>query len=96
MNTNSRNTCWLGRRPVKQGPRPVLDDQGRVEKLATGKWTTTKATEKLKTVKKHTNSRDMECFDIMDNWKTRAAQERDEEVQIRYSRYLRSTLDREG
>ena len=36
MNTNSRNTCRLGRRPVKQGPRSLLDDQGRVEKLATG------------------------------------------------------------
>ena len=37
MNGNSRNTCRLGRRPVKQGPRPLLSDQGRIEKLATGK-----------------------------------------------------------
>ena len=36
MNTNSRNTCRLGRRPVKQGPRSLLNEQGRVEKLATG------------------------------------------------------------
>ena len=36
MYTNSRNTCRLGRRPVKQGPRPLLDYQSRVEKLATG------------------------------------------------------------
>ena len=36
MYTNSGNTCRLGRRPVKQGPRPLLGDQGRVEKLVTG------------------------------------------------------------
>ena len=36
MNTNSRNPCRLGRRPVKQGPRSLLGDQDRVEKLATG------------------------------------------------------------
>ena len=36
MNTNSRNTCRLGRRLVKQGPRSLLDDQDRVKKLATG------------------------------------------------------------
>ena len=36
MYTNSRNTCRFGRRPVKQGPRPLLGDQGRVEKLVTG------------------------------------------------------------
>ena len=36
MYTNNRNTCRLGRRPVKQGPRPLLSDQGRVEKLVTG------------------------------------------------------------
>ena len=36
MYTNSRNTCRLGRHPVKQGPRPLLGDQGRVEKLVTG------------------------------------------------------------
>ena len=51
MNTDSRNKCWFGCRPVKQGPRPLLDDQGRVEKLATGKLTSTKATEKLKLAK---------------------------------------------
>ena len=36
MNTNSRNTCRFGRRPVKQGLRPLLSGQGGVEKLATG------------------------------------------------------------
>ena len=36
MNTNNRNTCRLGRRPVKQGSRPLLNDQGGVEKLTTG------------------------------------------------------------
>ena len=50
---------------------------------------------KTKNSKKHTNRRDMECSDTMDDWKTRATQELDEEVQIRYSRYLGSTLDRE-
>ena len=51
MYTNSRNTCRLGRRPVKQGPRPLLGDQGRIEKLATGKSTSPKAAEKLKIAK---------------------------------------------
>ena len=51
MNINSRNTCQLGRRPVKQGPRPLPGDQGRIEKLDTGKLTSTKATEKLKIAK---------------------------------------------
>ena len=100
MNTNSRNTCRLGRRQVKQDPRPLLSDHGTVEKkLATGKSTNTKddkaATEKLKIAKKHTNSRDMECSDTMGNRKTKIAQKRDEAVQVRYSRHLRSTLDRE-
>ena len=36
MYTNGGNTCRLGRRPVKQGPHPLLGDQGRVEKLVTG------------------------------------------------------------
>ena len=67
MNTSSRNTCWLERRPVKQGPRPVLDDQGRVEKLATGKWTTMKATEKLKIVK---NTLTVGTWNVLTLWTT--------------------------
>jgi Reverse transcriptase (RNA-dependent DNA polymerase)/Endonuclease-reverse transcriptase/Domain of unknown function (DUF6451) len=42
----------LGRRPGEQGPRPLLSDQGRVEKLATGEnLSTTKNTHKLTLVK---------------------------------------------
>ena len=55
MNTNSRNTSRLGRRLVKQGLHPLPSDQGRVEKLATGKSTSMKGkratTEKLKIAK---------------------------------------------
>ena len=51
MNTNSRNPCQLGRRRIKQGLSPLLGDQGRGEKLATEKLTSTKATEKLKIAK---------------------------------------------
>ena len=58
MNTDSRNMCQLGRRPVKQGPGPLLSDRNRVEKSATGKSTSTKgttvATGKLKMVKNTT------------------------------------------
>ena len=53
MNANSRNPCRLGRRPVKQNPRPLLNDQDRDGKLATGKLTSTKATEKLKIARTH-------------------------------------------
>ena len=54
MNTDDRNTFPLGCCPVKQDPPPLLTSQDRVEKLATGKSTSTKArrmitvTEKLK------------------------------------------------
>ena len=41
----------LGRRPVKQGPRSLLNNQDSVEKLATGKSTSMKATEKFKIAK---------------------------------------------
>ncbi|CAF4866547.1 unnamed protein product [Rotaria socialis] len=42
----------LGRCPGEQGPRPLPSDQGRVEKLATGKNScTTKNTQKLKPAK---------------------------------------------
>ena len=54
MNSDNRNTCRLRRYPVKQDPRPLVNDQDRVEKLSTGKPTSmkgkgiAKATEKLK------------------------------------------------
>ena len=37
MSEYSRNTYRLGRRPGEQGPYPLLSNQGRVEKWATGK-----------------------------------------------------------
>ena len=37
MNDFNTKPYRLGRRPGKQGPRPLPSDQGRVEKLATGK-----------------------------------------------------------
>ena len=37
MSEYSRNTYRLGRRPGEQGPRPLLSNQGRVEKWATEK-----------------------------------------------------------
>ncbi|CAM4929837.1 unnamed protein product [Rotaria socialis] len=37
MNGYNQTPYRLGRRPGKQGPRPLPDNQGRVEKLATGK-----------------------------------------------------------
>jgi hypothetical protein len=52
MNVIRDNSYRLGRRPGKQGPRPLPSDQGRVEKLATGKNSyTTKNTQKLKLAK---------------------------------------------
>ena len=51
MSIDSRSTCRLKRRPVKQDSRPLLGDQGRVEKLATGKLTSMKTAEKLKLAK---------------------------------------------
>ena len=68
---------------------------GQSRKIGYWKVDKYESSRKTKNSKKHTNSRDMECSDTMDNWKTRAAQERDEEIQIRYSRYLRSKLDGE-
>ena len=67
MNTNSRNTCRLKRRPVKQGPHPLLDDQGSVEKLATGNLTSTKATEKLKIAK---NTLTVGTWNVQTLWTT--------------------------
>ena len=52
MNDINTKPYRLGRRPGEQGPRPLPSDQGRVEKLATGKNSyTTKNTQKLKLVK---------------------------------------------
>ena len=52
MNEFRGNPYRLGRRPVKQGPRTLVSDQGRIEKLATGKSPgTTKNTQKMTPVK---------------------------------------------
>ena len=52
MNDFNTKPYRLGRRPGEQGPRPLPSDQGRVEKLATGKNSyTTKNTQKLKIAK---------------------------------------------
>ena len=37
ISDHSRNSYRLGRRPGKQGPRSLLSNQSRVEKLVTGK-----------------------------------------------------------
>ena len=67
MNTNSRNICRFGRLPVEQGSHPLLGDQGRGEKLATGKLTSMKATEKLKIAK---NTLTIETWNIQTLWAT--------------------------
>ena len=41
MSDHSRNSYRLGRRPGEQGPRPLLSNKDRVEKLATGKQSKT-------------------------------------------------------
>ena len=52
MNDFNTTPYRLGRRPGKQGPHPLSSDQGRVEKLATGKNSyTTKNTQKVKLAK---------------------------------------------
>ena len=54
MNVLITNPYRLGRRPGEQGPRPLSSNQGRVEKLATGKQTntnTTGNTQRLKLIK---------------------------------------------
>lgn len=57
MNDDHRNPYRLGRRPGKQGPRPLPSDQGRIEKLATRKSddvntpSTTENTHRLKLAK---------------------------------------------
>ena len=56
MSDHSTKPYRLGRRPGKQGPRPLPSNQDRVEKLATGKHVNTKHatknTQRLKPVKK--------------------------------------------
>ena len=42
MNVHRMTPYRLGRRPGEQGPRPLSSDQGRVDKLATGKPSNTK------------------------------------------------------
>jgi len=46
MSDHSTKTYRLGRRPGKQGPRPLPNNQGRVEKLVTGKISSTNSTTK--------------------------------------------------
>lgn len=41
MNDDNRTTYRLGRRPSKQGPRPLPSNEDRIEKLATEKPSTT-------------------------------------------------------
>jgi hypothetical protein len=50
MSEVRRKPYRLGRRPGEQGPRPLLSNQGRVEKLDTGK-PTTGTTDRMKLVK---------------------------------------------
>ena len=55
MNDHDTNPYRLGRRPGQQGLRPLPSNQGRVEKLATGKHVktrhTTGNTQRLRPVK---------------------------------------------
>lgn len=50
MKVNDLNPYRLGRRPGQQGPRPLLGDQGSVEKLVTGKASNTKNSKTNNTV----------------------------------------------
>ncbi|CAF1471650.1 unnamed protein product [Adineta ricciae] len=63
------NLYRLGRRPGEQGPRPLLSDQGRVDKLATGKNTytnyTTKNTQRLTLAK---NSLTVGTWNVQTLW----------------------------
>jgi len=69
MNVLKDNSCRLGRRPVKQGPRPLPSDQGRIEKLVTGKnihtICTTKNTQKLALAK---NSLTVGTWNVQTLW----------------------------
>ena len=66
MNVHRENPYRLGRRPGKQGPRPLSSDQDRVEKLATGKnLLTTKNTQKLTLAK---NSLTVGTWNVQTLW----------------------------
>ena len=80
--------------PSKTMPASSAGWPGQSRKIGYWKADKYESNRKTKDSKKHTNSRDMERSDTMDNGKTRAAQERNEEVQIRSIRYLRSSLGR--
>ena len=53
--------------PGKTGFAPLLGDQGRIEKSATGKWTSMKATEKLKIAK---NTLTLGIWNVQALWTT--------------------------
>ncbi|CAF0805508.1 unnamed protein product [Adineta ricciae] len=69
MNVFRGNSYRLGRRPGEQGPRPLLSDQGRVDKLATGRNThtsyTTKNTQRLTLAK---NSLTVGTWNVQTLW----------------------------
>ncbi|CAF1120971.1 unnamed protein product [Didymodactylos carnosus] len=66
MNDFNTKPYRLGRRPGEQGPRPLPSDQGRVEKLATGKNSyTTKNTQKLTLAK---NSLTVGTWNVQTLW----------------------------
>ena len=48
MSDHSRNLCRLGRRSSEQGSRLLLNNQGRVKKLATGKQVKTNEEERMR------------------------------------------------
>ena len=50
MNDHSTTPYRLGRRPGKQGPRPLSSDQGRMNKLATGNTQRLKLAKNILTV----------------------------------------------
>jgi len=68
MNEFRGKPCRLGRRPVKQGPRPLSSNQDRVEKLATGRISnTTKNTQKLTLAK---NTLTVGTWNVQTLWAT--------------------------
>ena len=62
----------VGRRPAvtKQGPRPLLNGQGRVEKLATGKSTSTKGKKTTEKVKIAKNTLTVGTWNVQTLWAT--------------------------
>jgi hypothetical protein len=77
MIDHSTKPYQLERRPSKQGLRPLSNIRGRVEKLTTGNTSntncTTKNTHKLKLIKKHSDSGNLEGADTMGSWITGTA-----------------------